>query len=196
MLADPDQRCCNPEHLDDIVRLAPRFAVFSPNLLELQSILSISPEPHASSQEAEDAAQAFHDLVHVRGAPSRPTIIVRAGSLGAYTISDSWTGWTPAFWTAAEQSQVVDPTGGGNGFMGGLMAGLLLTGGDMRAGQSAPRSWTEAHGRSNGLCLGRRVFYHTTARHPGARADTHRGAMERRQFMAASTRAGRPHAQA
>jgi hypothetical protein len=31
---------------------------------------------------------------------------------------------------------VVDPTGGGNGFLGGLCAGLLLSDGDMREGAS------------------------------------------------------------
>lgn len=126
--------------------MAPRFAVFSPNLLELQSILSIRPGAHPSTREAEVAAQAFHDLLHPRDGTMKTAIIVRAGGLGAYTISPRWTGWTPAFWTATEQDRVIDPTGGGNGFMGGLMAGLLLTGGDMQAGQSRTQSWTRLIG--------------------------------------------------
>jgi sugar/nucleoside kinase (ribokinase family) len=43
---------------------------------------------------------------------------------------------TPYF-TERDQGKVEDPTGGGNGFLGGLCAGLLISGGDMRIGMSA-----------------------------------------------------------
>lgn len=119
--------------MDDILRLAPRFTIFSPNLLELQTILSIQPSKPVELNHAEEAARRLHDLLRARDIQTMPAIIVRAGELGAYTLSDSWTGWTPAYWTVDQQDQVVDPTGGGNGFMGGLMAGMLLSGDNLRA---------------------------------------------------------------
>ena len=128
------QRCCRREEQDAIVRLASGFAVFSPNLLEMQAILGL---PADSTQEgAEQAAHAFHDLL---SDPRGTAVIVRAGSMGSYTISDSWTGWVPAYWTASQQDKVVDPTGGGNAWLGGLMAGLLLSDDDMRIGESSGR---------------------------------------------------------
>lgn len=61
--------------------------------------------------------------------------------MGSYTLSTSWTGWVPAYWQKEEQDMVVDPTGGGNGFMGGLCAGLLVSGGDMRVGECLRNEW-------------------------------------------------------
>lgn len=63
----------------------------------------------------------------VRMAQLRPQLatIIRAGSLGAcYTLTSEpdRTHWIPAYWT--DSAKVVDPTGAGNGFMGGLSAAL------------------------------------------------------------------------
>ena len=78
----------------------------------------------------------------------QPILIVRAGSLGSYTISnDSYLTTksdgsgteefhTPAYWRKGEQGSVIDPTGGGNAFMGGLCAGMIASGGDIREGES------------------------------------------------------------
>lgn len=51
--------------------------------------------------------------------------VIRAGALGACYISSNNGGvhWVPAYWSH-DQSKVVDPTGAGNGFMGGLAAAL------------------------------------------------------------------------
>ena len=96
------------------------MAVFSPNLLELQKLLGLYPE------ESSDAAvKAVHTFVERLPRTSDCAIIVRAGPLGSYTYTTEWKGWVPAFWT--EQDRVVDVTGGGNAWIGGLCAGLLLT---------------------------------------------------------------------
>jgi sugar/nucleoside kinase (ribokinase family) len=108
-------------------------------LLELQYILGrpVQPEP-AVEAETEAAASDLHrqlkEMATSLGKTS-PAIIVRAGKYGSYTISDGWTGWTPAFWQERDQSKVVDPTGGGNAFLGGFAAGMILSGDDIRAGQ-------------------------------------------------------------
>jgi sugar/nucleoside kinase (ribokinase family) len=107
-------------------------------VLELQSLLSIDPNTHATLEEVSQAAQVFHDLISAQNT-TVPAIIVRAGRLGSYTISTEWSGWVPPYFDTHEQGRVVDPTGGGNGFLGGLCAGLLLSDGDMREGTSLHR---------------------------------------------------------
>ncbi|ODO00263.1 hypothetical protein I350_06892 [Cryptococcus amylolentus CBS 6273] len=126
---------CTPGESDNLIWLASRIAIFSPNLLELQSILGISPVSSPTHSNAEIAACAFLKLLTAEypNVPA-PAIVVRAGELGAFTLSPDWTGWVPAFWREEEQSQVVDVTGGGNSFLGGLLAGLLLSNGDIKAG--------------------------------------------------------------
>lgn len=127
-----------------MMSLSSRIAVFSPNLLELQSILSI---PHSSPpihSHVEIAARQFQTLLLNKSSGSQlPAIIVRVGELGAYTLSSSWTGWVPAFWTKADQSRIVDVTGRGNSFLGGLAAGLLISDGDIRTGKTGLKNHTE-----------------------------------------------------
>ncbi|KLT41647.1 Ribokinase-like protein [Cutaneotrichosporon oleaginosum] len=103
--------------LDEYAALAARFDIFSPNHLELATILG-------RDDGVEVNAAAF------RARCSTP-IVVRAGADGAYALSYEWSGRVPAFWR--DGSRILDVTGGGNAFMGGLLAGLLLTN-DMRAG--------------------------------------------------------------
>lgn len=128
------QSSCVPAELDSIIQIAPNLAVISPNALELQSLLSIEPGANTTPGNVVHAAQMIHDLIAATTSQV-PTIIVRGGHLGSYTISPQWTGWVPPYFTANEQGRVVDPTGGGNGFLGGLCAGLLISEGDMREGE-------------------------------------------------------------
>ena len=124
------QRCCRREGQDAIVKIASSFAVLSPNLLEMQAILG-APQDQ-TRQSTETAAQAFYDLLPN---PQATAVIVRAGAMGSYTLSKSWTGWIPAYWTDLDQDKVIDPTGGGNSWLGGLLAGLLSSDGDMKTGR-------------------------------------------------------------
>lgn len=43
--------------------------------------------------------------------------------------------WVEAVFGKDEQDRVVDVTGGGNGFLGGMGAGLLISGGDAFEGE-------------------------------------------------------------
>ncbi|WVQ72340.1 hypothetical protein IAR50_001891 [Cryptococcus sp. DSM 104548] len=124
---------CIPDELQSLLSLASRIAIFSPNLLELQSILGISPALIPVHSDAETAARYFLEvLTEKHPDTSAPAIVVRAGELGSFTSSPEWTGWVPAFWGEEEQDRVIDVTGGGNSFLGGLLAGLLLADGDLK----------------------------------------------------------------
>ena len=127
-----------PAELPSTIHLAPHLAIISPNILELQSLLSIEPSTHTTHEEVLKAAQVFHDLISAQNT-TVPAIIVRAGRLGSYTLSTKCSGWVPPYFNTHEQERVVDPTGGGNGFLGGLCAGLLISEGDMKEGVSPHR---------------------------------------------------------
>lgn len=82
-----------------------------------------------SSESVEKAAKLLLEM----GAPS---IIIRSGALGAYALSsDVASGfWIPAFFSSQEADHVVDVTGAGNAFLGGLVAGLSLANDDLMQG--------------------------------------------------------------
>jgi len=55
-------------------------------------------------------------------------VVIRSGALGAYVVSRSTRGcWVEAFWGPNDLHHVVDVTGAGNAFLGGLGAGLKFT---------------------------------------------------------------------
>ncbi|TFK76126.1 Ribokinase-like protein [Pluteus cervinus] len=121
----PDR--CVPEELPSLVKVLPSISILSPNAEEALSLLSLPQPP--SKQSIEQAAQRFLDLgVGVNG---KGAVIVRSGAMGSFVKTHDAGGlWIDAFWTGTE-SKVVDVTGAGNSFLGGLAAGLKLTGGDV-----------------------------------------------------------------
>lgn len=102
----------------------------SPNAEEALSLLSITGTP--TKVLVEQAAASLFDL----GAVS---IIIRSGALGAYVQASKVTPgrWIPAFFTQEDAHRVVDVTGAGNAFLGGLVAGLHSTEGDLFEGTYA-----------------------------------------------------------
>lgn len=60
------------------------------------------------------------------GEDSQGGIVVRAGKDGCLVARQGVRRWMPAYHQSAEK--VIDPTGGGNGFLGGLAIGLVRSG--------------------------------------------------------------------
>lgn len=54
-------------------------------------------------------------------------IVVRAGKDGCYVAANTQSAWFPAFYQDA--SKVIDPTGGGNTFLGGFSISLARSSG-------------------------------------------------------------------
>lgn len=70
---------------------------------------------------------ADHWLNSGIGSASSGGVVVRSGKDGCYIKVSTKSGrWIPAFHQSADH--VVDPTGGGNGFLGGLAVGLVRCG--------------------------------------------------------------------
>jgi sugar/nucleoside kinase (ribokinase family) len=101
----------------------------SPNHVEALSLCSITS---SSSQAIEEACKLLANL------GPKKAVVIRAGVMGAcFALSSSpqTVHWFPAYWSADHIDQVVDVTGAGNGFLGGLCAGLD-EGLDVRDGES------------------------------------------------------------
>lgn len=119
----------------DIFRYDPRGQLgltCSPNHVEAFQLCSMPP-PSAESltESVELACKALSQL------KPRTATIIRAGAHGAcYILANNpgQTHWVPAYWSD-DQSRVVDPTGAGNGFLGGLAA-ALDEGLDVHTGES------------------------------------------------------------
>ncbi|KAG0705445.1 Ribokinase-like protein [Suillus ampliporus] len=123
----PDR--CVPEELPSLKAVLPHIAILSPNAEEALSLLSL---PLIVTKTAvEDAASEFLKMGVGKG--NSGSIIIRSGALGAYVMTSDRQGrWIDAFWSSAENiDKVVDVTGAGNSFLGGLAAGLFLANGDV-----------------------------------------------------------------
>lgn len=100
-------------------------------------LLSIPYEEATLTRElVEAAAQRFLDLGigALNHAPGSGYVIIRAAGLGAYVVSRNSQGrWIDAYWRE-EDGRVIDVTGAGNSFLGGLAAGLSLADGDVYKG--------------------------------------------------------------
>jgi len=108
----------------------------SPNHVEALSLLSLTPNKILSEEEY----KALLSTACLRLAELGPQIaaVLRCGHLGACYIDTAAQAnvssltladvkWIPAYWSAdvpGAEGKVVDPTGAGNSFMGGLGAAL------------------------------------------------------------------------
>lgn len=88
--------------------------------------------------KVEDAARALVQTV-------KKAVIVRSGALGAYTLpaGGAQGRWVDAYWTEKDRSKVVDVTGAGNSFLGGLVAGLEKASGDIYEGNGSRTAMME-----------------------------------------------------
>ncbi|KAJ7117412.1 Ribokinase-like protein [Mycena crocata] len=122
----PDR--CVPDELQPLKKVLPAIDILSPNAEEALSLLSFPLPPTVKSIE-----EAAHKLLELGiGVDGTGCVIIRSGSMGAcVAMKDQAPRWVPAFWTSKDEDKIVDVTGAGNSFLGGLAAGLLLEDGDL-----------------------------------------------------------------
>lgn len=124
---EPVPDLCIPSELENTISALPYIDIISPNHEELASLFSFT---HGSSLSKEAIEQQSQKLLrHGIGPTATGGVVVRAGKEGCCIATPSKTRWLPAYHQDA--SRVVDPTGGGNGFLGGLAVGLVRTGSDV-----------------------------------------------------------------
>ncbi|KAG2013910.1 hypothetical protein CC2G_010774 [Coprinopsis cinerea AmutBmut pab1-1] len=122
----PDR--CVPEELPALKQVLSSISILSPNAEEALSLLSMASTQTRATIER--AADSFLDFGI--GKENSGFIIIRSGALGAYVKSRSQEGkWIDAYWGDEDRERVVDVTGAGNSFLGGLAAGILFSEGDV-----------------------------------------------------------------
>ncbi|KAI0721829.1 Ribokinase-like protein [Cerioporus squamosus] len=124
----PDR--CVPEELPALQAVLPDISVLSPNAEEALSLLSMPI--NTTKQSIEAACSALLDMGV--GPKDDGAVVIRSGAMGACIgLRGSPCTWVDAFWNGEDDaSKVVDVTGAGNSFLGGLGAGLVLSDGDVR----------------------------------------------------------------
>lgn len=127
---EPVPDLCTPEELGNTKAALKDIDVLSPNHEELGALFAFE---HANGVDKGAVEKHANDLVTSGiGAKGEGVVIVRSGKEGCYIArsgSNRTSCWLPAYHT--DQGKVVDPTGGGNGFLGGLSVGLVRTGFDV-----------------------------------------------------------------
>ncbi|KAI0637860.1 Ribokinase-like protein [Trametes polyzona] len=123
----PDR--CVPEELPALQAVLPDISVLSPNAEEALSLLSMPTPP--TKELVEQACRRFLDMGV--GPDGTGSVIIRSGAMGACVARrDQPISWVDAYWSGpGGAARVVDVTGAGNSFLGGLAAGLVLTNGDV-----------------------------------------------------------------
>ncbi|KAJ7507564.1 Ribokinase-like protein [Mycena galericulata] len=117
----PDR--CVPDELDPLTKVLPAI-----NILRGVSLLSLPLPP---TKELIEKA-AFKFLEFGVGPSGNGCVIIRSGAMGAcVAMKNQAPRWVSAFWTSEDGDKIVDVTGAGNSFLGGLAAGLLEENGDI-----------------------------------------------------------------
>jgi len=92
--------------------------------VEALTILSM-PVENVTRVMIEDTCSQF--LAMGVGREGKGAVIIRSGELGAYVRQVGKEGlWVDAYWGGDRPEKVVDVTGAGNAFLGGLAGGLAL----------------------------------------------------------------------
>lgn len=130
IIYEPIPDSCTPESLPALKEVLHSLNVLSPNAEEALKLLSLPFQLTRSN--IEQAGRMF--LECGVGMDGQGAVIIRSGQLGAFVITRRRCGaWVDAYWTKSEADtqHVVDVTGAGNSFLGGLAAGLFQTEGDV-----------------------------------------------------------------
>ncbi|KXS95335.1 hypothetical protein AC578_5275 [Pseudocercospora eumusae] len=120
---EPVPDLCTPAELQNTFQALKYVDVISPNHDELASMFAFTHNAKVVKTAIENHAQRF--LEHGIGPENAGAVVVRTGAAGCFVLSKASRKWLPAYHSHA--SKVVDPTGGGNGFLGGLAVGLVRT---------------------------------------------------------------------
>ena len=99
--------------------------VFSPNHLEMTAMFEDSPSESFQPERLEPYAL---ELSKAAGPSGNGIVIVRAGKHGSLTTQHAAKSvWLPPYYESSV-TKVVDPTGGGNTYPGGFIAGWKASG--------------------------------------------------------------------
>ncbi|KAF1976493.1 Ribokinase-like protein [Bimuria novae-zelandiae CBS 107.79] len=120
---EPVPDLCVPEELDQCFQALKHVDCVSPNHAELGGFFGTDTngKDHVDHRSIERLCDQW--LQSGIGVNGQGGVVVRCGKDGCLVARPGFRKWLPAYHQLAEK--VVDPTGGGNGFLGGLAVGLI-----------------------------------------------------------------------
>ncbi|KAF1850787.1 Ribokinase-like protein [Cucurbitaria berberidis CBS 394.84] len=123
---EPVPDLCTVEELDDCLKALKYVDVVSPNHGELGGFFGkdTNAEHSVDFRLIEELCGQW--LGSGIGADGQGGIVLRCGKDGCLVTRNGVRKWLPAYHQSS--TKVVDPTGGGNGFLGGLAIGLVRAG--------------------------------------------------------------------
>ena len=123
---EPVPDICTRQELPNCMAALKHVDVVSPNHSELGAFFGTDTngQDHVDYRSIEELCDQW--LQSGIGVDGHGGIVVRAGKDGCLVVRQGLRKWLPAYHQSAEK--VIDPTGGGNGFLGGLAIGLVRGG--------------------------------------------------------------------
>jgi len=122
-LWEPVPDLCVPEELETCRRALQLIQAVSPNHMELAAFFGLSAN-RGEDVDKEVVEKCAADWLSTGiGPDGSGAVVVRAGKDGCYFATRRESKWLPAYHEPGT-GRVIDPTGGGNGFLGGLGIGL------------------------------------------------------------------------
>ncbi|KAI9816226.1 MAG: hypothetical protein M1827_001827 [Pycnora praestabilis] len=131
---EPVPDLCIPKELPNCLEALRHVEVISPNHAELGGFFGYNMTDAGTGGVNRALVQACCDRLVEKGigGDGKGAVVVRAGKSGCYLAAPGLKRWFPAYHQAetanGDNKKVVDPTGGGNGFLGGLAVGLIRGG--------------------------------------------------------------------
>jgi sugar/nucleoside kinase (ribokinase family) len=120
---EPVPDLCSPDELENCRAALKLVDAISPNHMELAAFFGAKAEhgDQVDRNVVQDLTANF--LSTGVGKDGLGAIVVRSGKEGCYLANKNVKKWLPAY-HQPPSSKVIDPTGGGNGFLGALALGL------------------------------------------------------------------------
>ncbi|KAI9780407.1 MAG: hypothetical protein M1816_002865 [Peltula sp. TS41687] len=131
LIWEPVPDLCVPEELENCYEALKYVDVVGPNHNELAAFFGQQGMEQGSEEVNRGLVEQLSREWLGRG--FQGAVVVRAGKAGCYSATLRSSKWIPAYYDAGSDdvtahSKVVDPTGGGNAFLGGLAIGLVRGG--------------------------------------------------------------------
>lgn len=124
---EPVPDLCTPEELSNTYKALKHVDIISPNHEELGALFHFKHSPGVDRKAIE--SQVNQLLARGIGPTNDGSVVVRVGKEGCFLANLDKRKWLPAY--HQDSNRVIDPTGGGNGFLGGFAVGLVRNNGDV-----------------------------------------------------------------
>ena len=132
---EPVPDSCRPSEFGNFLRALEHINVVSPNEDELMALYGGRDAPLVAKSRLQRLYTWCEELLQASGNKAKSAVVIRRGKDGCYVATSTCHTWLPAYhnycWETTSKedinvaSQIVDPTGAGNAFLGGFCMGLL-----------------------------------------------------------------------